>query len=79
MRVEKGLKDLNPTNLSFPEDTIINKNDNLCPQYEDYQTNVRNFGKKKERKFVHTSLFMVQSESNLLKMFHIETSQMSTI
>lgn len=48
MHVEKGLKDLNPTNLSFPEDTIIYKNDNLCPQYEDYQMNVRNFGIKKK-------------------------------
>ena len=48
MHVEKGLKDLNPTNLSFPEDTIIYKNDNLCPQYEDYQMNVRNFGIKRK-------------------------------
>ena len=34
---------------------------------------------KKKRKFIRTSLLMVQSESNLLKMFHIEKSQMSTI
>ena len=33
MRVKKGLKDLNPTNLSFPEGTKIYVNDSLCPYY----------------------------------------------
>ena len=33
MRIKKGLKDLNPTNLSFPEGTKIYVNDSLCPYY----------------------------------------------
>ena len=33
MRIKKGLKDLNPTNLSFSEDTKICVNDSLCPYY----------------------------------------------
>ena len=33
MRIKEGLKDLNPTNLSFPEDTKIYVNDSLCPYY----------------------------------------------
>ena len=33
MCIIKGLKDLNPTNLSFPEGTKIYVNDNLCPYY----------------------------------------------
>ena len=30
MRVKKGLKDLNPTNLSFPEGTKLYVNGSLC-------------------------------------------------
>ena len=33
MNIKKGLKDLNSTNLSFPEGTKIYVNDRLCPQY----------------------------------------------
>ena len=33
MRIKKELKDLNPTNLSFPEGTKIYVNDSLCPYY----------------------------------------------
>ena len=33
MRIKKGLKDLNPTNLGFPEGTKIYVNDRLCPYY----------------------------------------------
>ena len=33
MRIKKRLKDLNPTNLSFPEGTKICVNDRLCPYY----------------------------------------------
>ena len=33
MRIKKGLKDLNPTNLSFPEGTKMYVNDSLCPYY----------------------------------------------
>ena len=33
MRIKKGLKDLNPTNLSFPEGTKIYVNNSLCPYY----------------------------------------------
>ena len=33
MRIKKGLKDLNPTKLSFPEGTRIYLNDSLCPYY----------------------------------------------
>ena len=33
MRIKKGLKVPNPTNLSFPEDTKIYVNDSLCPHY----------------------------------------------
>ena len=33
MRIEKRLKNLNPTNLSFPEGTKIYVNDSLCPYY----------------------------------------------
>ena len=33
MRIKKGLKAPNPTNLSFPEDTKIYVNDSLCPHY----------------------------------------------
>ena len=33
MRIKKGLKDLNPTNLSFPWGTKIYVNDSLCPYY----------------------------------------------
>ena len=33
LRIKKGLKDLNPTNLSFPKDTKIYVNDSLCPYY----------------------------------------------
>ena len=32
-RIKKGLKDLNPTNLSFPECTKIYVNDSLYPYY----------------------------------------------
>ena len=34
MRIKKGLKDLNPTNLNFPEGTKIHVNDILCPYYK---------------------------------------------
>ena len=33
MRMKKGLKDLNPAILSFPEGTKIYVNDSLCPYY----------------------------------------------
>ena len=33
VRIEKGLKGLNPTNLSFPEGTKIYVNDSLCLYY----------------------------------------------
>ena len=33
MRIKKGLKDLNPTNLTFPEGNKIYVNDSLCPYY----------------------------------------------
>ena len=33
MRIKKGLKDLNPTNLSFLEGTKIYVNDSLCSYY----------------------------------------------
>ena len=33
MRIKKGLKDLNPTNLSFPEGTKIYVDVSLCPYY----------------------------------------------
>ena len=33
MRIKKGLKDLNQTNLSFLEGTKIYVNDSLCPYY----------------------------------------------
>ena len=33
MRFKKGLKDLNPTNLSFAEGTKIYVSDSLCPNY----------------------------------------------
>ena len=33
MRIKKGLKDLNPTNLGFPEGTKIYVNDSLYPYY----------------------------------------------
>ena len=33
--IKKGLKDLNPTNLSFPEGTKIYLNDSLCPYYRE--------------------------------------------
>ena len=33
MRIKKVLKDLNPTNLSFPEGTKIYVNESLCPYY----------------------------------------------
>ena len=45
MRIKKGLKDLNPTNRSFPEGTKIYVNDSLCQYYRgDYGMNTRNFG-----------------------------------
>ena len=31
MRIKQRLKDVNPTNLSFPEGTKIYVNDSLCP------------------------------------------------
>ena len=33
MRFEKDLKDLNPTDLDFPEGTLLLINDILCPYY----------------------------------------------
>ena len=33
MHIKKGPKDLNPTNLSFPEGIKIYVNDSLCPYY----------------------------------------------
>ena len=33
MRIKNGLKDLTPTNLSFPEGTKIFVNDSPCPHY----------------------------------------------
>ena len=33
MPIKKGLKDLNPTKLSFPEGTKIYVNNSLCPYY----------------------------------------------
>ena len=33
MPIKKGLKDFNPTNLSFPEGIKIYINDSLCPYY----------------------------------------------
>ena len=33
LRIKKGLKNLHPTNLRFPEGTKIYVNDNLCPCY----------------------------------------------
>ena len=33
MRIKKGLKDLNPRKLRFPEGTKINLNDSLCKYY----------------------------------------------
>ena len=33
MRVRRGLKSLDPTNLSFPEDIKICVNNTLCPYY----------------------------------------------
>ena len=33
MHIKKGLKDLNPAILSFPEGTKIYVNDSLCPYY----------------------------------------------
>ena len=33
MRIKKGLKDFNSTNLSFSEGTRIDVNDSLCPYY----------------------------------------------
>ena len=56
MRIKKGLKDLNPTNLSFPEGTKIYVNDSLCPYYRDYGMNARNFG---IIRFILTLLLMV--------------------
>ena len=36
MFIKKGLKDLNPTKLSFPEGSKIYVNDSLCPYYRAY-------------------------------------------
>ena len=33
MRIKKGLEDLNPTNLSFPQGSKIYINNSLCPYY----------------------------------------------
>ena len=57
MHIKKGLKDLNPTNLSFPEGTKIYINDSLCPYYRGLW-NVRSFGII--RKFIRTLLSVAQ-------------------
>ena len=78
MRVKKGLKDLNPTNLSFPEDTKIYVNNSLYVHtIGNYKINVSNFGIIK--KIIRTLLSIVQLRSNRLKMVHIKASHMSTI
>ena len=77
MRIKKGLKDLNPTNLSFPEGTKIYVNDSLCTYIGDCGMNARNFGII--RRFIRTLLLMVQLGSNRLRMVHIKASHTSTI
>ena len=75
MRIKKGLKDLDPTNLSFPEGTNIYVND--VHTIGDYGMNARNFGVI--RRFICTLLSMVQLGSSRLKMVHIKTSHISMI
>ena len=60
MRIKKDLKDLNPTDLDFPEGTWLFINDALCPYYrvlrnkykklwiskKKYDVRIKNIGKE---------------------------------
>ena len=75
MRIKKGLKDLNPTNLSFQRAPKYTEMIAYAHTIGDYVMNVRNFGII--RKFIRTLLSMVQLGSNSFKMVHIKASHMS--
>ena len=47
MCIKKGLKDLNPTNLSFPEGTKIYVNNSLCPYYRGLWNECKNLWNNK--------------------------------
>ena len=74
MRIKKGLKDLNPTNLSFPEGTKIYVNDSLCPYYRGLWNECKKLwnNKKIYSYFTVNSYFTVQLGSNRLKLAHIK-------
>ena len=69
MRIKKGLKDLNPTNLSFPEDTKIYVNDSLCPYYRGLWNECKKLWNNK--RFIRTLLLKLRLGSNRLEMVHI--------
>ena len=80
MRIKKGLKDFNPTNLSFPEGTEIYINDSLCPYYRELWNECKKLWNNKiYLYFTVNSYFTVQLGSNRLKMVHIKALRISTI
>lgn len=53
MHIKKGLKYLNPTNLSFPGDTKIYVNNSLCPSFRGLRNECKKLGIiRKESLFV---------------------------
>ena len=77
MRIKKGLKDLNPTNLSFPEGVKIYVNDSLCPYYRGLWNECKKLWNNRKIYLYFTANGTVRI--NRLKMIHIKPSHMSTI
>ena len=70
MRIKKGLKDLNPTSLSFPEGSKIYVNDSLCPYYKGLQNKfkkLRNNKKIYSYFTVHGTVSIKQAENGPYK------------
>ena len=67
IRVKKDLKNLNPTDLDFLEETRLFINDSLCPYYRGFGTNGKNYGSIKNIFVLFSFSSMVQFCWNLSK------------
>ena len=76
MRIKKGLKDFNSTNLSFSEGTRIYVNDSLCPYYRGLWNECKKLWNNKKIYLYFTVNGIVrikQVENGPYKSIHIST------
>ena len=56
IRVKKDLKDLNTTDLDFPEGTRLFINDTLCPYYRVLSTSIENYESIRKKKIFESKI-----------------------